>query len=177
MTVQTYGWKDLRMSLVASATGAGTPGLAVFGTTGNIKQLSFSVGDSVYIAGHIDHDVIEGATTYPHVHWSTSGTSTNTVKWQISYLTATGHNQDNFGADTVITVEEAAQGTAWRHMITEHATGFAMPEIDSLFIAELKRITNGGTENTDTVFGLFVDLHYEVGQYATPSRSPDFYTP
>ena len=27
MTVQTYGWRDLRMSLVAAATGGGTPSL------------------------------------------------------------------------------------------------------------------------------------------------------
>ena len=176
MSLQLYGWRDLRMALVASATGGGTPSLAAFGTTANIKELSFGVGDSVYVAGHIDHDIKVGSTMYPHVHWSTNGTDANIVKWEFSYITADGHDQANFGADTVITVEESAAGTAWRHMITEHATGFTAPEVDALFIAELKRVTNGGTENTDTVFGLFMDLHYEVQQYATPNRTPNFYT-
>ena len=169
------GWKDLRMSVIASATGGGSPSLAVFGPTGNIKQLSFGVDDSVYVAGHIDHDIKRNSIMYPHVHWSTNGTNVQPVKWQFSYITAKGHNQDNFSADTVVIVEEAAQGTAWRHMITERAIGFPALEVDSLFICELKRITNGGTDNTDTVFGLFMDIHYEVEDYATPSRSPDFY--
>lgn len=172
----TGGWRDLRAALVASATGAGTPALAVFGTTGNIKQLSFGVGDSVYIAFHIDHDVKVGSTCYLHVHWSTNGTNTQPVKWQLSSVTAAGHDTDNFGADVVLTLEEAAQGTAWRHMITEDATGTTIPEVDSLVIMELERITNGATENTDTVFGLFVDIHYQTDHYATKNRSPNFYT-
>ena len=60
-------------------------------------------------------------------------------------------------------------------MVTEDATGFTVPEVDSLILLELKRVTNGGTENTDTVFGLFVDLHYQTSMYATPNRSPSFY--
>lgn len=170
------GWKDLRMALVASAAGGGTPTLTAFGPTGTIKQLAFSVNDSVYVAAHIDHDILPGSIMYPHMHWTTNGVSTNTVKWQITYTTAAGHNQANFPADTVVTVEEAAAGTAWRHMVTEDPTGFAALEVDSLIVAEIKRITNGGTENTDTVFGLFADLHYQVLGFATPNRVPNFYT-
>ena len=165
------------MALVGTASAVAAPTLTVFGPTGNIKQLAFAVNDAVYVAGHVDHDVIAGRTCYPHVHWATNGTNAQPVKWQISYTFAAGHDQANFPADTIVTVEEAANGTAWRHMVTEHAVGFAMPEVDSLFIAELKRVANGGTDNTDTVYGLFMDLHYEVGQFATPSRLPPFYTP
>ena len=172
---QLSGWRDLMMAVTNAATGAGTPSLAVFGPTGNIKQMKFGVGDSVYTSMHVDHDIKRNSLMYPHVHWATSGTSTNSVKWQLSYIIAAGHNQANFPADTTTTVEEAAQGTAWRHMVTESSTGILAPEVDSLVILELKRITNGGSENGDNVFGLFVDMHYEVEGYATPSRSPDFY--
>lgn len=177
MTLATYGWKDLRMSVSGAAAGAGTPGSAVFGPSGNIKQTTFGVGDSVYLNGHVDHDILVGSLCHLHVHWSTNGTNVQPVNWQLSYTAAAGHNQANFPADTVINVEEAAHGSAWRHMITEDAAGFIVPEVDSLILLELKRITNGGTDNTDTVFGLFVDIHYQVGQLATPSRTPDFYTP
>jgi hypothetical protein len=176
-SVPLEGWRDLRMALVASATGSGAPAIAAFGPSANIKQLAFGINDSVYVAGHIDHDIKVGSTCYMHVHWSTNGTNVQPVKWQMSYITAAGHNQANFGSDTVITVEEAAQGTAWRHMITEDSVGFVIPEVDSLFACELKRITNGATDNSDTVFGLFMDIHYQTQQYATPSRTPDFYTP
>lgn len=177
MSQAAYGWKDLRMSVSGAASGAGAPGSIAFGPTGNIKETSFGVGDSVYLSGHVDHDILIGSTSYIHVHWSTSGTNVQPVHWEVAYMVAAGHDQENFPADSIITLAEAAHGTAWRHMITEDAVGLVAPEVDSLLLLELKRVTNGGTDNTDTVFGLFVDMHYEVGQLATPSRTPDFYTP
>jgi len=170
------GWRDLEMSVTSAATGGGTPTATVFGPSGNIKQTKFAVNDSVYLTTHVPHDIKPGSTMYMHVHWATDGTSLNTVKWELDYTFAKGHNQSNFGADATITLEEAAQGTAWRHMITEDAVGIPAVEIDSLILVELKRITNGGAENADGVFGLFVDFHYEAQQFATPSRTPDFYT-
>lgn len=174
---QTEGWRDLRTSLVAAATGAGTPTLTVFGPSGNIKQRAFAVGDSVYLALHVDHDIKPGATCYMHVHWSTNGTSTNTVKWELDYTSAERDDvtHDTFGTDTTITLEAAPGGSAWEHIVTEDATGFTIPPVDSLVLIELKRVTNGGSENADTVFGLFVDLHYEADRYGTPSRAPGFY--
>lgn len=174
--IQTDGWKDLRMALVAAATGGGSPTLAAFGPTGTIKQLSFGVGDSVYVGAHVDHDILPGSIMYPHMHWTTNGTDVNSVKWEFRYTAAKGHDQEAFPADVVISLEEAASGTAWQHMVTEDATGFAALEVDSLIIAEVKRVTNGGTDNTDTVFGLFADLHYEVLGFATPNRVPNFYS-
>ena len=122
------------------------------------------------------HNWVFTLPIYPHVHWTTNGTNTAVVRWQVSLITAPGHNRGNYGEDVPYTVEEAAHGTAWRAMVTEHATGFTAPEIDSLVIIELKRIANGGTDNTDRVFANFVDLHYEIGQIATPSRVPDFFS-
>ena len=169
------GWRDLRCPIVGSASGAGTPSLQAFGPTGSIKMLRFGVGDSVYLAAHWNHDIKVGSTVYPHVHWSTDGTSTNTVKWELYLTTAAGFDQANFPADTTITIEEAAAGTAWRHMVSEDGTGFTAPEVDSLTLIELKRVTNGGSENGDQVFGLFVDFHFQAQQYGTPNKAPSFY--
>ena len=172
----SQGWKDLEMRVSNAATAAAAPTLQAFGPSGNIKQLAFAVNDAVYLEGHVPHDIKLGSTVYPHVHWTTNGTSTAVVKWQVSLITAPGHNRGNYGEDVPYTVEEAAHGTAWRAMVTEHPTGFTAPEIDSLVIIELKRLTNGGAENGDRVFANFVDLHYEIGQIATPSRVPDFFS-
>jgi hypothetical protein len=170
------GWRDLKMGIVGAASGGGAPALAVFGPTGVIKQMAFAVGDSVYVSGHVDHDIKVGSTVFPHIHWSTNGSNVQPVKWQITHMAAAGHNQANFPPDSILSLEEAAQGTAWRHMITEDPTGFVAPEVDSLFLCEIKRVTNGGTENTDTVFALFVDLHYETDKYGSVNRLPPFYS-
>jgi hypothetical protein len=171
------GWRDLEMAVTGAASGGAAPTATVFGPTGNIKQSAFAVNDSVYLSAHVPHDIKPGSTMYVHVHWSTNGTDLNTVKWQLAIINAKGHNQANFNADAVLTLEEAAHGTAWRHMITEDAVGITALEVDSLILVELKRITNGGVNNGDAVFGLYVDFHYESQQYATPKRVPDFYTP
>lgn len=170
------GWKDLRAALTGAGQGVAAPTLTAFGSSGNIKQLAFGVLDEVYVALHWDHDIKPNTYVYPHVHWSTNGTDTNTVKWQLDYVQADGHNTANFGADTTLYLEEAAQGTAWRHMVTEHATGFLVPDIDAVTIMRLKRVANGGTDNADTVFGLFLDIHYQCGPYyGTPYRTPNFF--
>lgn len=171
------GWRDNFASLVAAATGAGSPALTAFGPTGNIKQRAFGVGDSVYVTLHMNHDIKVGSTCYVHVHWSTDGTSTNSVKWQLSYTSATRNDSshDTFGADTVINIEDSPDGSAWEHIVSEDVTGFTIPTVDSLILMELKRVTNGGSENADTVYGLFVDIHYECELYGTKNRAPDFY--
>lgn len=43
-------------------------------------------------------------------------------------------------------------------------------------IAGSKRVTNGGTDNTDGIFGFQADLHYEADVIGTPNRTPNFYT-
>ena len=184
--VGVSGWKDNLAALAGQPTGANAPTLANFGPTGNIKQPAFATvagGDSVYVIWHIDHDIKPGSTGYMHVHWTTDGTSTDEVRWEITYTQALGHNQyaadgttpiSLFSEDTTVVVQEAASGHAWQHMVTEDQTGFLVPEPDSLIVAEVKRVATT-PNNTDTVFGLFVDIHYESDRELTPQRAPDFY--
>lgn len=174
-------WQDYLTSISTGKVGAAnTPTWTAFGPTGTNFAWAFGINDYIQLAGfHVLHDVKPGSLFYPHVHWTTNGTSTNTVKWELSYTYAGGHNQAAFPADTVITLEQAGSGTAWKHMITEVATGvgtFTAPEVDSLIMMRVRRITNGGTENTDTVFGMFVDIHYLSDRAGTKNKSPDFYS-
>ncbi len=149
---------------------------------GNINGYSFAVDDYIWLDGfHINHDIKQGSLIYPHVHWTTDGTSTNPVEWELEFTYAAGHNQANFFSTspqtTVVTVSEAAAGTAWRHMVTEVSAGdaFTAPEVDSLILMRLKRNSTSPT-NADKVFGLFVDLHVEIERVGTLNKSPDFYT-
>jgi hypothetical protein len=169
------GWRDLTMPTVSAVVGAGTPSLAVFGPSGNIKQYKMAIGDSVYMTAHVDHDWLVGSNAFFHVHWSPSGTNAQPVWWEVNYTIAKGHQQAAFPAEDQIILKQTPEGTAWTHQIVEDTAGFSLVETDSLLLFEVKRITNGATDNTDDIFLLTCDLHYQVGQAATVSRSPDFF--
>lgn len=171
-------WDDNLTSLFTARPGGTAPTLRSFGPTGTNQQWDFGVNDFMHTGGiHITHDIKIGSKIYPHVHWSTNGTDTNTVKWELSYTIAKGHNQEAFPADTILNLEQAGSGTAWQHMIVEATDAEAIdaPEIDSLIIMRVRRVTNGGTDNGDQVFGLFVDMHYQKDRFGTRYKSPDFY--
>ena len=172
-------WEDELTSLTAGKTpAANAPAWTAFGPSGVNYQWAFGVNDHIQTAGfHVTHRVKPGSKIYPHIHWTTDGIDTNTVKWEISYTIAKGHNQEAFPADSTLQLEQAGSGTAWQHMIVEatDAQALDVPQVDSLIIADVKRITNGGTDNADTVFCLFIDYHFEMDRFGTPQKAPDFY--
>lgn len=172
---RTYGYKDNFANLTAAATGAGTPSLQPFGPSGVVKQRRFGINDSVYVVWHIDHDVAPGSTCFMHVHWTSNGVDTGPVRWQLNYTYAKGHDQESFPADTTLELEQNGSGSAWRHMVLEDTTGMIIPEVDSLVVCEVKRITPSAGSNSDDIFGLFVDIHYLSDRQTTPQRAPDFY--
>lgn len=172
-------WEDLLAPINSGKVpAANAPSWTAFGPSGVSFQWAFSTGDNIQLNGfHITHDIKPGSKMYPHIHWTTDGTDTNTVKWQLSYTVAKGYNQEAFPVDVTIDLEQAASGTAWQHMIVEVGDALAITahEVDSLIIMNVKRITNGGTDNADTVFGMFVDFHYQRDRFGTPNKNPDFY--
>lgn len=174
----TLLWKDMIGPTLGAPKGSAAPTDKVFGPTGTVKMPVFAVNDSVFMAFHVPHDIDPGSTAYFHVHWATDGTDTAPTRWEISYTMAKGHGQAAFPADTVLAIQSgAATATAWYHEITEDATGFTLPEVDSLILCTLKRITiDGGADNADDVFGLFMDIHYQSDRDGTPYKAPNFYT-
>ncbi len=175
------GWFDLTSPITdAGVPLANAPTRTAFGPTHTPQneQFAFDVGDYVFCEPfHVNHNIKPNGNALIHVHWSTGGTSTATVKWELSIMRALGHNQANFGAPIVKTVEQAAHGTVWRHMVTEVpiSDALVLAEPDELIIVTLRRITNGGTNNPNTVFALAVDFHHEIDRDATPNRVPNFY--
>ena len=131
----------------------------------------------MWINYHIPHDYVVGTDIYLHVHWLPSGTDTNSVKWQFDYTYAKGHNQAAFDPDgTTISAEESPPGVAYQHMVTETvAITVADMEPDGMLKVHIKRVTNGGTDNANTIFVDTADVHYQSNNLATPNRSPNFY--
>lgn len=178
---QTTGWKDLVSSLsTAGIPNSNAPGLVAFQPTGTGKreEMAFAVNDYVFCNPfHVNHDTKVNGSALIHVHWTTNGVSTNTVKWEFEITRALGHNQAAFSAPTTISVEQAASGTAFQHMVAEVSVSdmLTLTEPDEIVLVTLTRVTNGGTDNSDTVFGLTCDFHYESDRDATINRAPNFY--
>lgn len=172
-------WRDLVMPLIPPNAGGTIPTVTQIGTSG-ISMPLWQINDQMWVAWHMQHDYALSTPVYFHVHWLVDGVSTNTVKWEFNYYHAKGHNQAAFplgGAGTIITAEQAASGTAFKHMITE-TSGVTITalEPDSVILARIRRITNGGTDNPNNVFGFMTDLHYQANTPGTKNRSPNFYT-
>ena len=176
---QTTGWKDMLSPL--SAAGVPTsnaPTMTAFGPSGKREELAFAVNDYCFpLPFHVNHDVKVNGDAYVHVHWTTNGTSTNTVKWEMEITRSLGHGQAAFGAPITVSVEQAASGTAWQHMVAEVSVSdkLVLTEPDELILVTLTRVTNGATDNSDTVFGLLCDLHYESDRDATLNKAPNFF--
>jgi len=175
---QADDWRDILGQIQTRGVGSSDPDWTSWGGGSPFSAFKFSIGDECWIPYHVPHDITPDEPVYFHVHWTTNGTQTNTVKWEYTYTDAKGFDQGNFSTTgTTITSEQAAAGTAWRHMVSETAaesiTGLTEP--DGIVYLHLERITNGGTENTDNVFVLLADLHYRSSNQGTVGKAPNFY--
>ena len=129
---------------------------------------------------HIDHDYALGTAIYPHVHWSPTGTTPGTVRWGFEWTYAKGHQQMAFGDTAIIYTQQTSLEVPFMHYISEASDLDAIPgtdiETDGLIIM---RVFRDGTHPNDTfagdVFGLCVDLHYQVDHYATLNKAPPFF--
>ena len=175
------GWKDLVGTIMPTPT-ANPITRASFGPSGIRSEASFAIGNYADVSPfHINHDIKVGGKAYIHIHWSTDGIDTNTVKWEFQISRALGHDQAFFPAATSYFVEQAPNQTAsgaWRHYVAEVADidALTLIEPDEVILVSVRRVSNGAVDNTDTVFGLVVDFHYEADKNATLNKSPDFYT-
>lgn len=132
----------------------------------------------------MNHDIKADGTSkaYLHVHLATSGTSVATVKWEFHVqralrIASPAVSAMVFGAPEVYAVESAPSGTAWQHFVTEVSDlqALTLTSPDELILVSLRRVTNGGTDNVNTVFGLMVDMHYEIERDATPNKAAPFW--
>ena len=171
------GWRDITSEVKIRGTGPTDPSWTQIGAT-PFWAYQFSVGDKCWHTFHIPHDYKKGTDIHIHVHWLPDGTNTNSVKWQFTYSYAHGHNQAAFDfTGTVVTAEQTVGGTQYQHYVTESA-GITVTDMepDGLLEVVVERITNGATDNTDDIFVLTNDVHYQSNNRGTLNRSPDFYT-
>jgi hypothetical protein len=175
-----FGWRDITSEVRTRGVGATDPSWTQIGSSA-FSAYAFAVNDVSWHSFHVPHDIVPDSEVFFHIHWITDGTSTNTVKWQFEYCYAKGFDQAAFdvASPATATAEEAASGTAYQHMVTETSgqaiTGLTEP--DGIIQVKVTRLTNGGSENADTVFMLTSDIHYQSTSAATYGKAPDFYKP
>ena len=175
--VSDFGWRDITADILTRGVGATDPVWTQIGTS-SFYAYAFALNDVAWFNFHIPHDIVPNAPIHFHSHWITDGTNTNTVKWQWEYMYAKGFNQAAFNVTgTTVTAEQAASGTAYQHMVTEtdaqQVAGLTEP--DGIIQVKITRVTNGGTDNTDNVFLLTSDIHYQSSNMSTYGKAPNFY--
>lgn len=174
------GWKDLLADISAGrGIGATAPTWSVL--NGNIKAYAFSASslNEIWINIHIPHDYEWGSMVYPHIHWTTSGTNTGVCRWGVEYAYARGYGTDAFPATTTIYIEQAASGTALKHMIAEPTEGSGIAgtnfEPDGVLMCRIFRDAAHANDTlTDAAFGIFADLHYYSDGFETNERNRTF---
>ena len=172
-----FGWRDITADITTRGVGATDPVWTQIGSS-SFYGYAFALNDVAWFNFHVPHDIVPNSLIHFHAHWITDGTQTNSVKWQWEYMYAKGFNQAAFNVTgTTVTAEEAASGTIYQHMVTE-TTGqqiSGLTEPDGIIQVKITRLTNGGTNNTDEVFMLTSDIHYQSTNQGTYGKAPDFY--
>jgi hypothetical protein len=174
------GWRDNVVELTIR-NGPSEPQLSTF--RGGIMLPAFVQTDvqSGYGNFHIDHDYAPGTAIYPHVHWSVDGSQVGTVRWGFEWTYAKGHQQMAFGATQTFYVEMTTTGTPYMHYVSECSDLQAIPgtnvETDGFILLRVFRdATHPNDTYDDQVFGIAIDLHYQVSQASTPFKAPNFFT-
>lgn len=178
-TSQNGVWRNTIFVLIPPLTGVSIPAMTQIDGSA-IFAPAWALNDHLWIFMQIQHDYAIGTNIYFNIEWFTNGTNTNTVVWQLTYYFARAMAQDSFGfggVGTTITITQAPSGIAYQHMTAEStAITIANLEPDTMIIGELKRISNGGTNNTDTVFAVTTSISYQSNTPGTKNRNPNFYT-
>lgn len=175
------GWRDNIVEIKVDSSSPNAPTLGA--VRGGILAWQFAPGEltEAHSAFHVDHDYKTGTKLYLHVHWVNTSTAVGTVRWGFEYTVAKGHQQQAFPTTTTVYVEQATTGTAYMHMVGEVSEGNAI-DGDALAIEPdtviLCRLFRDGAHVNDTlnesVFGIFLDMHYQADRATTPNKAPPF---
>lgn len=176
------GWRDNIVEIKVDSSSPNAPTLGV--VRGNILAWQFAPNEltEAHSAFHVDHDYKVGTKLFLHVHWVNSSTTIGTVRWGFEYSVARGHQQAAFPAPTTVYVEQSTTGTAYMHMVGEVSDGDAVSgvthniEPDTIILCRIFRDGAHVNDTLDeTVFGIFLDIHYQADRATTPNKAPNFY--
>jgi len=154
-------WDDSQgMAIALRDVGANIPTLEQYGTSGLWYPNFDAIGDKLVFSLQVPHGYKVGSDVVFHVHWKSSTSSANTVKWQITYQWVDVNDDFNSTTSTTDTVEDTP--IINQHQIAAFSTisGTGMG-ISSALNGNLSRITNAATDYTGEVYLIFADFHFQ----------------
>jgi hypothetical protein len=160
LTTVTYTDSNENLQNI-KATGAGFPPLTQVGTSAQYFP-KFSVNDKMYFNIQFPHSVKEGSVTiYPHIHWMSSAADANKVKWELKFQFIVIGGTFSASTDSAIYAEDANTG-AYKHNLSSFTNQTVTMGISTIMSGLLTRVTNGATEHTGDVFGIWFDVHFQM---------------
>ena len=172
-------WHDIIGSItVVDEKKAQGPGFKAF--MGNIWAYEFDTKEEtmVFITYHIPHDYKLGSDIFFHAHVASKNNppDTGNIRFGFEFTSSKGHSQEAFQSEVTVYAEQAGVATQYMHQIIESAgvtiTGL---EPDSLIICRVFRDIDGSDTNTDKIFLLTADVHYQSSKFGTINKEPNFY--
>ena len=164
-------WKDDNFSGVTLGVGASPPDLIAL-NGGTILVRAFdgvAITEQLLFGTEYNHEAKEGADIVFHLHWSPATADAGNVKWQLSYHWV-NIDGDFTGAETTITVTQAAGGVAWKaNKISFPTVSGTGKTIGSQIVGRLFR---DPTDAADTyaadaaITGTF-GIHYEIDGFGS----------
>jgi hypothetical protein len=117
-------WRDNNFAAVSLGVGV-TPPDQIPLNGGTVQVRAFdgaAITEQLFFATEYNHEAKEDSDIQFHVHWSPTTAAAGDVKWQLTYHWV---NIDGaFGAETTISVTQAAGGVAWK------ANKISFPTVD-----------------------------------------------
>jgi len=177
------GWKDNIIPFERVKTGELVNSPLWVDTGNGLYGYMFSdeEDNEIFADFHINHDYKENSPIFPHIHWIPLSTSTGNVRWEISYVIAKGHQQNESLTEPLSTIilDVNGKGVVGEHFVTEvtELQTFTCSEADIVVRVRVRRL---GTDAADTfyggVVGLMIDFHYQSDKDFTYNKAPNFYT-
>lgn len=170
-------WDDLRVPVNATNIGAANdPNFAQVLTNGAGSQgvytylFDASAEEELFFSVQLPHAWKEGTDIEPHVHWFPTNTNTGVVRWGLEYTWASVNG--TFGNTTIIYVEDAADGTEYKHQLADFAAISASGQtLSSMLMCRIFRDATNGADTYNADCGLLeIDFHHRIDSLGSLSE-------
>lgn len=179
------GWKDLTTTVVSHGGSSG-PSWVKFRDGIYLYSFPYNSPREVLASFHIDHDYAMGTSLYPHFHFTVNNAiASGIVRIGFEYTIAKGHAQEtgshfDYTKLAFCHVRVDGQHDRYKHFIAEVHERDAIPptniEPDTIVLMRIFRDANDVHDTYPAdIFGITSDIHYQVGQIATPNKRPNFF--
>lgn len=180
------GWRDL-ITTVVSHGGSTGPAWAKFRDGIYLYAFPCNSPREVLATFHIGHDYMMGTPIYPHFHFTVKDSNASgVVRIGFEYTLAKGHQQEHgsiFDSTKIVfthTYVDAANHDRFKHFVAEvsdeDSINSDLLEPDTIILMRVFRDANSVQDTYPAdIFGITSDIHYMMGQHATPNKRPDFF--